>query len=129
MPMSEQTMTTNTATSATEPGETASPARCACGEVLPPPRPTVSQRVVCSPRCQRHRDHVLRRVAVRRRWIAGWHAEAEHYTPEQIADEVRMLEQDIADLLATLQPTAVEQVQPTKHLPTDSNAQTAEDAR
>ncbi len=86
-------------------GETVSPARCLCGEVLPAPRPTVTARIVCSPRCQRHRDHVLRRVALRRQWIVDWLAACDTYTPEQIAAETEALQGDIDELLAMLAPS------------------------
>jgi hypothetical protein len=122
MQMSNETNTNSINTGTAIIDETASPARCACGEVVPPPRPTVSHRIVCSPRCQHYRDHVLRRIALRRRHIAGWQqfAAVGNCTPEQAAHEVQLLEQDIAELARLLLPPTVGQVITGNHPITDA---------
>jgi hypothetical protein len=80
-------------------GSAATQNSCACGRPLPQ-QPSGRPRRSCSPACKLRRDRTLRKVERRRAWRALWLTGGS--TRQQIATEVRQLEDDIRELLETL---------------------------
>jgi hypothetical protein len=72
---------------------------CACGVALPIAA-RGRRRRSCSPACKRRRDGVLRKVELRRGWIARWLVSDDG--PDQVADAVAELNAEIFALLESL---------------------------